>query len=53
MTSTSSAAESQTDGLATQDIRLASRITTLMKTESLGRSILQAIWELIRKKLTR
>ena len=46
-------AASQTDGLETQDIRLVNRITTLMQTESLGRSTLQAIWELIRRKFLR
>jgi hypothetical protein len=46
-------AENQTDGLAIPDIRLVNRITTLMQTESFALSILQAIWELIQKKLTR
>ena len=48
-----SEAENQTAGLATPDIRLLSRITILMQTESLGLSILRAIWERIQKRLTR
>ena len=40
------------DGLEIHDIRLGRRITILMQTESLGQSILIAIWERIRKKLT-
>ena len=39
-------------GLETPDIRFVNRIIILMRTESLGLSILIATWELIKKKLT-
>lgn len=40
------------DGSEIYDIRLGRRITILMRTESLGQSILIATWEHIKKKLT-
>jgi len=50
---TQNEAAKATDGLATQDIRLGSRIITLMETESFAQSISRATWEVTQRKLTR
>ena len=42
----------QMDGLETQDIPLGRRITILMRTESLGLSILIGTWQHIKRKHT-